>query len=234
MVARRRGWGRWAVPIGVAALAGAAAVAVPALAGAGHRHHAPAPTVRSLAKEVSALRVQEAGLRRSVAAVSGSATAGIGGPIGPAGGKGNQGPQGPAGTPGPPGVPGSSGPQGAQGPQGNAGDPGSTVAYALVASDGTLLGDRSKNVAQGSVQKSAVPGRYCITDLTVPFRSAQATAQSFNQGGDIDVIATVVVRQPGMILAASGCPLTTDVLVDTYDISAASRADRAFYLWIED
>ena len=101
MAAERRNRGRWALPAGVAVLAAGAAVTVPALAGGGQPHAAKAPTLASLAKDVKALRAQDATLRARIASLSKRASvAGVAGPTGA---------QGPPGAPGVAGAPGAAG-----------------------------------------------------------------------------------------------------------------------------
>jgi hypothetical protein len=85
------GW--WAAGGAIAVLATSAAVALPVVDGGGHREQAKKPTVRSLAKQVQALKSQDVRLGRRITAVARTA--------GPQGAQGIPGIQGAQGIPGP-------------------------------------------------------------------------------------------------------------------------------------
>ncbi len=139
----RRQWGRWALPAGIAVLTAGAAVAVPALAGGTHHEQAKTPTLAALAKQVTALRAQDATLRRRLAALAKKGSV-----VGVSGSVGAQGAQ------GPPGAPGASGAPGAQGLAGTS----PVTRFARVNDSGTLIA--------GSPGTSAVRaglGRYNVT-----------------------------------------------------------------------
>ena len=120
------------------------------------------------------------------------------------------------------------------GQPGTPGAPGTAAGYAEVNSAGAVDAVHSKSIAQANVEKNTMfAGRYCIKNLTTPFRSAQVSAEDIFDGGQSDVVATVFVGQSGNVTTA-GCTGGLDMIVDTYDISSGGLADRPFYLWIED
>ena len=138
----RRRWGRWAAAVAAAGLAAVAVVAVPALAGRGPHAKAGPPTLAGLAKQVKALRSQDAALRRRVAALAGRRpAAGIAGAVG---GKGD---------PGAPGSPGAQGIQGVPGPVGLA-----PLSASLVVAGGSFDVPLVSTPDLGTVAVSCVPG----------------------------------------------------------------------------
>jgi hypothetical protein len=84
---------------------------------------------------------------------------------------------------GPNGAAGATGPQGAQGPKGDTGAPGSALAYARVAANGTLDAAHSKNITSTSL--SSITGVYCISP-SVPVASVVVTTP--HVGGDASTL----------------------------------------------
>jgi hypothetical protein len=118
----RRVWSWRALAVG-ALLAIGAAAPVPALAGSGHREQAKKTSLASLAKQLKALRAQDAMLRRRLSALSRKVSvAGLPGVAGLQGARGPEGPSGPQGL------------QGSPGAQGLPGLPGSVGAHLVRAS----------------------------------------------------------------------------------------------------
>ena len=155
---RRRALG---VMVGAAVVVIGAATAVPALAATGGQEQGKKPTVASLAKQLNALRSQDAALRRRVAALTKRVS--VAGVPGVAGLQGARGPEGPAGL------------QGLQGAPGLQGIPGPVGAHLIRAT--RVLADGS-----GETTLVTIPGIGSIT--TVCSNNGTSAALTFNVRSD--------------------------------------------------
>ena len=130
---------------------------------------------------------------------------------------------------------GQTGPQGIQGPQGVAGRdgapgtpgkdgaPGTAVAYALISSTGTI--SNAKNVTHAH---RAATGQYCLT-ASVPFQNVVITIDgAFLHHGFADANASLTPADV-LGLEGQGCDASTNVLVHTFNGSAAAT-DEGFYI----
>jgi len=182
----RRGWGWWIIPAGVAVLTAGAAVALPALAGDGQRSQAKKPTLASLAKQVAALRSQDATLRRRLEALSKRpSVAGLAGPIGEVG---------PQGAKGDPGAPGSAGAPGLKGDTGAPGPTASAYAYGVSAVFDIADSPASSPIIALSNTGGAFSGTGPLV-TTVPSRILiQANVRLFKPGDQATLTAWATCR----------------------------------------
>ena len=134
---------------------------------------------------------------------------------------------------------GLTGPRGAEGPQGPQGQPGqpgakgTTVAYAYVNADGSILGAESAGVAGSfSITNNGV---YCLADAPAGAKSVMVSPS--NRGENPDSVGAASVD---MALEStpnySGCPKGTDnVRVTLPDIQSGSMLTATpFRIWFED
>lgn len=138
--------------------------------------------------------------------------------------KAGQIPAGPQGTAGP------KGDTGAKGDTGEPGEAGTAVAYATIASDGTLIPTKSKNITAANIDPDTQTGIVCFTGLPFTARNAMVAPQGIFNGGQPDVIAS-----PFVTLGASATgDCSGQVQVRTFDVSDGALADRPFLIWFED
>jgi hypothetical protein len=107
-----------------------------------------------------------------------------------------------------------------------------TIAYGMFDADGTIADpDRVKNLANANVTHVPASGVYCFEGLGFAAKNAMATGD--NGFGALDTMASVRIATPsGGVLG--GCPAAATVRVDTFDISLATLADRAFLVSFQD
>jgi len=110
------------------------------------------------------------------------------------------------------------------GPAGPVGAPGSALATAHIAFNGTLDTGGSKGVVQANVSHPRV-GTYCISGLSSQPHNAVATIDVSPAFGGSPIVTTGIAPAPPL-----GCPAGTQVIVATANGSTASRADRTFYV----
>jgi hypothetical protein len=133
------------------------------------------------------------------------------------------------GSPGPQGPKGETGAPGSPGPQGPKGDAGTALAYAYVESDGTVDGNRAKNLtaanvtwAWNSTQDPQLIGTYCIGSLPFTPRSAVATATTYRTLTGPHRRSATTEFGPG-----PGCPQATQVTVTTWGDGSTGGSDYA-------
>ena len=112
------------------------------------------------------------------------------------------------------------GPAGPQGPAGPAGAPGSALAFAHVAANGTLDTANSKNVSGSLV--TVQPGYYCVTP-SVPVKNFVVSIDESGGGANFGAMASFNDN-------LSACP-AGDVVVTTYTVAnAVTLTSKPFYI----
>jgi hypothetical protein len=140
--------------------------------------------------------------------------------------RGPAGVQGPAGTPGAPGAPGAPGPKGSTGASGPTGPAGTARAYGYIASDGTVLASKSKNLTATKVSGT---GAYCVVPTPgsgIDPRTVNPVATpDYNDGiGSRHVVQSV---GGGSSTAPAACPDGWEFVTDETGASEA-RQDIGF------
>jgi hypothetical protein len=122
---------------------------------------------------------------------------------------------------GPAGAAGATGPQGAQGPKGDTGAPGSALAYARVAANGTLDTAHSKNITSTSL--SSITGVYCITPAVAV---ASVVVTTPHVGGDSSTLTQANIIANGDA-TTTACTTPAWVAIDN---GAGANENHPFYI----
>jgi hypothetical protein len=133
------------------------------------------------------------------------------------------------------GAKGSRGSTGAQGIAGKTGDPGTAVAYARVAANGSLEpgdgGKQNKNVGATNVQHAAA-GVYCFGGL--PFGVASAMVSPDSAGDQNGAVFTSVAVQRGITLGTCDANHQQARVTTIVDAGATvTNTDHRFQIWFE-
>jgi hypothetical protein len=110
--------------------------------------------------------------------------------------------------------------RGSKGAKGDRGASGTAVAYAAVASDGTIDTARSKGIAQANMSHTTT-GVYCFVNLSFTPKNVVATLQP---GTDEVVYASIPAPSPSL-----GCPAGA-VTVQVKHATAATNSNLGFYV----
>ena len=142
--------------------------------------------------------------------------------------KGSTGKAGANGANGANGATGATGPGGPAGPQGSQGPAGSALAFAYVGgTTPTPTLSSAKNVSSvARVGPGVTKGEYCIT-TSVPFQNVSGiTDLEFGGGNGVTVSADTAIVP--LIVAASGCPASTSIVV----ITGSEKESKDTNFWI--
>jgi hypothetical protein len=133
--------------------------------------------------------------------------------------------RGPAGPKGDKGDPGSRGAIGAPGEKGATGEPGSAVAYAHVASDGTV--SDAQNIAASS--RNGMIGPYCMT-TSVPVKNVVATVQYQGASPGATINFSLDANYISTLTGAGVCPAGTNVAGSIHNANGTSAEAGSFYI----